>query len=151
MYDENHWTHQELGKIQFYLSDDIVLKRRRKEGNSVIEGGRIKVEKGQEIEEVIIPRGTPGVFLFSPKENRLAVSFESGSEKKYLMFGPNPKMGNRYVLLASEWDKNQGKVQYDGSYYWVDSNDAYAGLLVDLKRINKVKVNSRTASGNTIN
>ncbi|MCB0662217.1 MAG: hypothetical protein KDC24_05735 [Saprospiraceae bacterium] len=151
IYNDNNWTEDELRQIQFYLSEDIVLTRQRKGARSVIEDGAITMEKGKEVDEIVIPKGTPGVFLFSPKKERMAISFEEGNEKRFLMFGPNPKMGDRFVLLASEWDKKRGKVKYDDSYYWVASDDAFAGLMVDLKSINKVKVKTQVASGNKVN
>lgn len=150
MYEDNNWSEEELRQIQFYLSQDIVLHRQRKGTRSVIQDGAIKMEKGREVEEIRIPKGTPGVFVFSPKKNRMAISFEEGKENRYLMFGPNPKAGDRFVLLASEWEKRRGKVRYDDSYYWVSADNALAGLLVDLKRINKVKVKTQVASGNKV-
>jgi len=146
----NNWSEDELRQIQFYLSSDIVLKRQIKEGSSEIVNGKIKMENGRQIEEILIPRKTPGVFLFSPKTERYAVAFEGNSENRFLMFGPNPKAGNRYVLLASDWDKRRGKVTYDGKTFYVDSNSAFSGLQVDLRRIRKTKVNSRVAKGRKI-
>lgn len=148
--NSNDWSEDELRQIQFYLSSDIVLKRQIKEGSSEIVNGKIKMENGRQIEEILIPRKTPGVFLFSPKTERCAIAFEGNSENRFLMFGPNPKAGNRYVLLASDWDKRKGKVTYDGKTYYVDSNSAFAGLQVDLRRIRKTKVNSRVAKGRKI-
>lgn len=151
LYEENNWTQEDLARIQFYLSENIVLRRQASSGSSRIESGEIKVVNGQKVEEIVIPRGTPGVFLFSPKEDRFAISFESKGEDRYLMFGPNPKQGNRYVLLASEWNRNQGTVTYDGKSYQVAASDAMATLLVNLKKTRRVTVNSRTASGRKIN
>jgi|SRR5690606_22401457 len=150
LYEENRWTEDELRKIQFYLSQDLVLKRQIKEGSSEIINGKIKMENGRQIEEIVIRRGTPGVFVFSPKDSRFGISFEEGGEKKYLMFGPNPKYGNRYLLLASDWDRRQGKVQYDSKFFYVDSDDAMAGLLVDLRRLQKTSVDTRTAKGRRV-
>ncbi|MEM0994546.1 MAG: hypothetical protein AAGI49_16040, partial [Bacteroidota bacterium] len=69
----------------------------------------------------------------------------------YLMFGPNPKASNRYLLLASEWKKRGGMVTYGGKRYRVDSDDAYATLMVDLRKVRKVSVKSRTAGGRKVN
>ena len=149
--NSNNWSEDDLRQIQFYLSSPIALKKQIKEGSSEIINGKIKMENGRQIEEVIIPKGTPGLFLFSPKSERYAVSFEGKGEDKFLMFGPNPKAGNRYVLLASDWDKRRGKVTYNGKTYFVDSNSAFAGLQVDLRRIRKTKVSTRTARGRKIN
>ena len=77
LYDENRWTDDELKRIQFYLSEDLVLRRQAKEGSSEITRGEIKMIDGKRVEEFIIRRNTPGVFLFSPKRDRFAVTFES--------------------------------------------------------------------------
>ena len=150
IYEESNWSDDELRQIQFYLSNDIVLRREASSGDSQIRDGEIRIRNGRKVEEVVIPRGTPGVFLFSPKQNRFAVSFERNDNNRYLMFGPNPKAGDRFVLLASEWEKRQGKVTYDNSTWWVDGDAAFASLMVDLKRSRRVSVRSRVAQGRTI-
>ena len=147
VYDQNHWTEAELKRIQFYVSQDIVLKRELTGAKSEIISGKIKMEKGRKIEEVVIKKGTPGVYTFSPKDDRFAVSFE---DDRYLIFGPSPKNRNRYVLRASEWNRNSGKVNYDGKLWRVSSDAAYAALLVDMKKINRTDVNSRTAKGRRV-
>ena len=151
LYRENKWSDDELKQIQFYLSHSIILKREAGSDASEIREGEIRIRGGRKVEEIYIPAGTPCVFLFSPKENRLAVSFEKTGKDRYLMFGPNPKTDGRYVLLAAEWDKRQGKVTYDGSSWWVDDESAIAGLMVDLKRSRHVTVRSRVAQGRTVN
>jgi hypothetical protein len=150
LYDANNWSVGDLKKIQFYLSNDIVLRRELAGGSSVIEGGEIKMENGRKIEQVTIPGGTPGVLIAQPKDNRFAVSFESGSNARYLLFGPNPKRDGTYVLLAKDWDKNSGKVLYDNQTFYVTKESAMAALLVDLKKTNHVSVNSRRAEGRTV-
>ncbi|MEL6989188.1 MAG: hypothetical protein AAGK97_15355 [Bacteroidota bacterium] len=147
--DEFDWSENELQQIQFYTSKDIVLQRDFSSGESTITGGKIRVINGREVEEVVIRRGTPGVLMFTPKENRFAVSFEEGDEK-YLMFGPNPKAGGKFVLLAKDWRRNTGKVSYDGRIYNTPSSSAYANLMVDLKKLRKLSVKSRKAKGRTV-
>lgn len=144
------WTDDELKKIQFYVSQDIVLKREVSGGDREIISGKIKIEDGRKIEEVVIRKGTPGAFLFSPKRDRFAIGFEDGNDR-YLMFGPSPKYSDRFVLLASDWDRRTGSVTYDDKTWKVSSDVAYAALLVDLRKINKVDVNSRVAKGRKVN
>lgn len=151
LYDEHNWSEDQLKQIQFYLSHNLVLKRQLAGGSTEILAGKIKIEDGRQIEEIVIQKGTPGLLLFSPKENRFAISFEEGGEKQFLMFGPNPKKGGRYLLLGSEWNRQNGKVNYDGKTYRVEIIDQLSGLMVDLKKIRKVEVNSRTAEGRRIN
>lgn len=151
LYDENRFTEVDLKKIQFYLSDDIVMRREFSSSDSRIEGGTIRMVGGRQVEEIVIPRGTPGVFLFSPKADRFAISFEAEGEDRYLMFGPNPKADGRFVLLASDWNRRQGTVTYEGRKFEVDASSAWANLMVDLKRMNSTSVKSRTAKGRTVN
>lgn len=150
LYHEQGWSEEELKQIQFYVSHDIHLKRQLTGGKSEIISGKIKIENGRKVELVVIPKGTPGTFLFSPKSNRFAISFEEGGDKRYLMFGPNRKYNDRFVMLASDWKRRNGTVNYDGKKWKVDSDDAYAALLVDMRKITKTDVNSRTAKGRRI-
>ncbi len=147
LYYQNNWSEHELKKIQFYLSRDIVLYRNVTEGSSTIESGKIRMVKGQKVEELVIPSGTPGVMVFSPKDDRFAISFEDNNDERYLIFGPNPKIDNKYTLRAKEWKRRQGTVRYEGREYITDRESAYAALMVDLRKIKKTQVKRRVADG----
>jgi len=150
LYEDNNWTEDELRQIQFYLSDNIVLYRELNEGKSEIIEGEIKIVDGEKRDQITFKSGTPGVFMFSPKTNRFAVSFEDGGDDRFLMFGPNPKASNRYVLMASDWNKRRGVVTYAGQKWIVDAHNAFSALLVDMKRLHNVDVNTRVASGRKV-
>jgi hypothetical protein len=150
LYDDQKWSLEELQKIQFYLSDDIVLYRKVASGETTINNGKIKMVNGEKIEEVIFKKGIPGVLIFMPKADRFAISFDSDTDPKYLIFGPNPKMTSRYVLLGKEWDRNSGQVTYDNQVYETYSGSAFAGLLVNLKRANKLERKSSEVKGRVI-
>jgi hypothetical protein len=150
LYQDNDWSETELRKIQFYLSDDIVLYRELTGGKSEIIEGEIKIVDGRKRDQITFRRGTPGVFLFSPKINRFAVSFENGGDDRYLIFGPNPKVANRYVLLASDWNRRQGTISYAGQNWTADANDAYTTLMVDLKLLQQTDVSTRVAGGRKV-
>jgi len=148
--DKNKWGEEELTKIQFYLSDDIVLRREFSSAQTAINNGKIKNINGAKIEEIVIERGTPGVMLFSPKENRIAVSFESKDKESYLMFGPNPKFEQRYLLLGKEWDRHSGIVTYNGQEFTTASSSAFAGLLINLKQSNRIEKQTQVVGGRKI-
>jgi hypothetical protein len=76
----------------------------------------------------------------------MAVSFERNDDD-FLVFGPNPKAGNRYTLLASDWDRRSGSVTYSGKTWSVNSSDAYASLLIPLKRLQDKDVNGKIVGG----
>jgi hypothetical protein len=60
--NEGGWRDNDLKKIQFYVSEDVVIRRKITDGSSEITSGTIKMVKGVRVEEVRIKRGTPGVF-----------------------------------------------------------------------------------------
>ncbi len=146
--NEYGWTDEDLKKIQFYLSDEIVLWREIRDGDAKISDGAIKIRNGKKVEEIRFPKRTPGVYLFEPKTNRFAISFET-DDNKYLMFGPSRKRAE-FVLLAADWKKNTGKISYDDRIYTTNSNSAYASLMVDLRKARNLTVKRRTAKGRTI-
>lgn len=147
---EGEWSDNDLRKIQFYLSNDLVISRAFTDGTSEIISGTIKMVKGEKVEEVRIPRGTPGVFLFRADKDHFAIGFDGASDKRYLMFGPNPKQRGAYVLLATEWKDRQGKVRFDDKFYFTNPDGAWANLMVDLRKIKKVEVTSNTVRGRRV-
>ncbi len=147
---DNRWNEDDLKKIQFYNSGDIILTRRLNSGESSIKGGKIIVRNGERIEEVVIKNGTPGVLLFMPKEDRYAISFDNDSNEKYLIFGPNPKMSSRIVLLGKEWDYRVGKVSYNGQIYNTTTDAAFSALLINLKKASQVTRHTEIAKGRKV-
>lgn len=149
-YDSYNFEEADLKKIQFYVSEDVVLRRALDGGNVEISEGKVRVVDGRKVEEIVIPRGTPGVLLFIPKEDRFAVSFEEGRGQKYLMFGPNAKMKNQYALLASDWERRSGTVNYGGKKYYTSGSSGMARLMIDLKAIKKIERRSYVAKGRSV-
>jgi len=139
----------ELQSVQFYLSNDIVLYRDLGINDSKISDGKIKVVDGRKVEEIIFPRETPGVLMFSPKQDRFAISFEEGDES-YLMFGPNKKAGGKFVLLAKEWNRRVGKVTYKGKTWNTNSSSAMSALLVDVDKARKVSRKTQKVGGRKV-
>ncbi len=147
--DNYNWSLQDLKRIQFYLSEDIRLKRIASSGDTEIKNGKVKVTKDRMIDEVVIERGTPGVVIFSPKRDKLAISFDPDDDSKYLIFGPNPKLGGQYVLLASSWKKHRGVVTYGGERYRLIGSP-YTKILLDIKKSEKSNTSSRRVKGREI-
>lgn len=149
MYDDLELTEADLKRVQFYLSEDIVLQRKRGTSNSRIDDGQIQLKDGSEIERIVFKKGTPGVFLFSPKKDRFAISFEEKGDN-FLIFGPNKRNGGEFNLRGKEWDKRYGQVSYKGKVYTTTSSSAFAGLLVDFTSERDRKYKSRSVGGRTI-
>jgi len=149
VYDDFGTSQDQLSKVQYYLSSDIVLYRDFGASETLVDRGTIKMVNGRKVEEVIFKKGTPGVFLFSPKRDRVAIGFEN-NENNYLMFGTNPKAGGRFTLLAKKWKNRRGKVTYAGSTWNTSAESAYANLLVDIDRTRKTKHKTKTVSGRRV-
>lgn len=149
MHDDYRLSEAELQSVQFYLSNDIVLYRDLGVNESKIKEGKIKIVDGRKVEEIIFPKETPGVLVFSPRQNRFAISFEEG-EDSFLMFGPNKKAGGKFVLLAKEWDRRVGKVTYKGKTYKTNSQSAMAALLVDVDKARKVSRKTKKVKGRKV-
>jgi len=149
LYDEQRWSENELKRIQFYLSDDVILRRDAGTSKSKLEEGRIEIVDGRKVEQVIFEKGTPGVLVFSPSKDQFAISFEDNSDK-YLMFGPSEKWSGRFVLLAKEWKRNRGKISYDGKIWNTSSESAYTTLMVDLKKASSTKYKNKKVKGRKV-
>jgi len=150
MYEDYGWSERDLQHVQFYLSQNIVLKRKANEHESIIKEGKIKLTKGKKVEKIVIKKGTPGTLTFIPKANRFAISFDQ-DENKYLMFGPNKRAHGKFVLLAKDWDRNIGHMTYNGELFYTSSSSAMAHLLVDIKQAAEVKYSREKATGRIVN
>ena len=144
------WTGEELKKIQFFISGDIVLWRDVSGSEASITKGKIRMVNGRKVEEIVIKKGTPGMYLFSPEKDHYAIGFDAADDNKYLVFGPARQVNGRYVLLAKEWGRNGGKVTYGDKVYQTGSESAYAFLLVDMDHRSKTKVTSENATGRKV-
>jgi hypothetical protein len=138
----------QLKQIQFYTSDDIVLQRNLGGSETTISGGELKIVNGKQVEEVRIAAGTPGVVV-GMEGNMLFVSFDA--DGSFLRFGPNPGIGGRYTVMATDWDGSVGAVMYGAEKFWVVGQSKYAHLLLDMERIDSVTIQSKEASGRTLN
>lgn len=143
------WGENEIKRIQFYLSREVVLQRQLTNGSTEIVQGKIKTIKGKKIDEIIIPAGTKGVVTEIPRQDKLLVSFELGDDH-YLSFGVNPNATEKYMLLASDWKNEMGLVHYAGSEYYTNPDSKYAYLLVDLRKIEDMQVKQRVAKGRKV-
>jgi hypothetical protein len=106
----------DITKVQFYNTKKITLKRNLSYDETKIASGKIRFENGEFVEEIIIPKNTPGVVVGEGR-NFLDVAFETGNNK-YLKFLKN--MDDHYQLSAKNWDYNgYGKVMYDTLIYYI--------------------------------
>jgi hypothetical protein len=133
----------QLPKIQFYISDEVVLSRvLQSEERKISREHQIRIERGKKIEEIHIPAYTPGVL--APTGSRipdvLLVYFEEPSPElpRALAFRHDP------AQLTYRLDHNDWKVQYEGREFTVVTS---GHLLVDVDQIVEVKRKQRVLPG----
>lgn len=147
---EHSLTESDIRRIQFYLSDDIVLQRAEKNKDEKgTEGGKLVVSSAASMEQVAIPEGTPGVVVKVFDNKKIAVSFED-TDDKYLVFG-DPDGSGRYTLLAADWKNSRGKVNYAGKTYYAMPGSEKAYLIFELQKVRKFKKDQRTVGGRKVN
>lgn len=139
---------EQLKHVQFYNSAPIVLFREVNNNTTRVTNGDIKMMNGKQIEQIVIPPNTPGVVI-NGNPNRLGISFEKGTDR-YLVFGRNPNYSNAYTPLAKDWENNVGTVEYDGKPFKINNESAATHLIVNVKRMKDLKVDSRTAKGRSV-
>ncbi len=86
-------------QLQYFVSERLVLQREANSRDGAVTQGRIKVRRGRYVEQVVVPRKTPGVAV-DWGDDWVAVSFEADSAIIFAIDGHDgtPKDGDVYHL-----------------------------------------------------
>jgi hypothetical protein len=96
---EHRLSDADVKNLQFYLSDDITLRRELESGSRQVTGNhRLLLLSGKTVEEVTVAGGTPGVAV-SVSDARIAVSFDPGSS---LTFSTTGELEAAHEVVKSE-------------------------------------------------
>ncbi len=144
----------DLVQVQFYNSTEIVLARQLKKEEVSVAEGKVRIENGNHIEEIIIPANTPGICELH-NEKTLKVSFDVGEGKSIPFLverkGDMVVEGSYFKIGAKKWIKTNrgrkiGKVDYEGKvYHLVRGTDSR--LMIDKSVLNRVKRDTHVARG----
>jgi len=144
-------NHLDIKKVQFFVDQRLVLHRSLGTQKSEIKSGVIISENGQFINEIIIPRNTPGVCL-GYNGDKLMVSFEV--ENNDIEFGPGGMNDAYFTLYARNWSGGTADITYDNKNYKVQCASCYnAGdvkLLVRKSQADKLEKTQRTVEGRKV-
>tara|TARA_R110002072_G_scaffold281866_1_gene444544 strand:+ start:428 stop:979 length:552 start_codon:yes stop_codon:yes gene_type:complete len=144
----------DIKQLQFYNSEEIVLARQLSKGELKVAEGKVRIENGKSIEEIIIPANTPGVCELND-EKTLKVSFDKGDGKSIPFLverkGDMVTTESYFKIGAKKWirtSKGQqvGKVDYQGQVYNLVGG-ANSRLMIDKSVLNKVDRNTHVAKG----
>jgi len=135
-----------IDKIQFYNSRKIILRRNLSYADTKVARGKIKFENGQYVENIIIPKKTPGVAV-SEGSKYINIAFEDGAHR-FLRFVLNSE--NEYQISASKWVQGYGKVKYDTLFYYIEPKSSKAVLKLIKDDQYNMQKNTRRLKGKTV-
>lgn len=140
-----------LKKMQFYISDDIMLQRgeRGEQAQELDEDGKLIISTSASLDNITVDGKTPGVCVKVIDDSKIAVSFFE-SDDQYLVFG-DPNNRGRYYLMGAEWKNGKGKINFGGKVYYIMPGGASAYLKFEMKKIKDYKTSSTKAKGRTVN
>ena len=144
----------DIKQVQFYNSEEIVLARQLSKGELKVAEGKVRIENGKSIEEIITPANTPGICELND-EKTLKVSFDTGDGKSIPFLverkGDMATSGSYFKIGAKKWERTArgqqiGKVDYQGQIYNL-VRGANSRLMIDKSILNKVDRNTHVAKG----
>lgn len=138
---------EDLKRIQFYASNDIVMVRGQvSEKEKETTDGTFTVKSGQQVEEVVIKAGTPGVVTELIDGNTLAVSFEL-DDAEGLVFADKSQKKGPYYMQTLPWKNNKRQVKYKQEMYSTSAQSNHVYLMFKMKQIRSFKRDQRVVKG----
>ena len=135
--------------VQYYNDRQLVLRRELTSGDVNVTAGKIKIENGRYINEIVIKKLTPAICV-EEGTNTLKVTFEEGPGK-VISFGVDGKSKSAqtlpYQIQADDWIKDFGKVFYDGQVYFITPGGSETKLLISKTKLEKTSIDKRYAKG----
>lgn len=138
---------QSVPKLQFYLSDKIILSIDRETSvKHINKNGELKEVNTTEHNKIIFKKNTKGIVLNQIDQNTIRVSFDK-DDNIGLMFGNQNGYGEYKLISEYPWENNQTQVAYNGQLYWTDNNSNNIFLKIRKVELNKETEQTKTASG----
>ena len=144
----------DIKQVQFYNSEEIILARQLNKEELKVAEGKVRIENGKDIEEIIIPANTPGICELND-EKTLKVSFDAGDGKTIPFLverrGDVVTSGSYFKIGAKKWVRTDrgrkvGKIDYEGQIYNI-VRGSESRLMIDKAVMNRVKRDTRVAKG----
>ena len=141
----------DIKKVQFFIDQKLILRKSLGSRKVDIKSGVLLFENGEYIQEVVIPKYTPGICE-SVNGNNLLVSFESSNND--MEFGPGQYTHNLFMLYGKNWNNGAGDIAYDNTIYKVTcgscTSATEAKLVVKRSEADKYNTNSRVVKGRKV-
>ncbi len=145
--DQFDLTPENMMKVQFYTSSNIILEKSHSSGNQTTgTAGELVINSSKTQDRIIIPTNTRGVFEKMGDNNEIVVRFEMGSGKVIRFATRVTQTSGKYYLVA-DWKNNGGTLEYGNETYKVGTGGSSAFLQVRMKKMQKITRKDRIVKG----
>jgi len=145
---QHNLSNQEVQRLQYYLSDTVLLQRQDASGGHRVVDGRLLVTDDRNLERVIIEQGVPGIAT-GVYESALDISFAEGSSLAFTQTGRNPAAPYR---LHAKPDANGYQYVYiNNAAYGVAADQQLPYLLIDREQLYRSTQETYRLPGRTLN
>lgn len=135
----------DIKKVQFYISNTVVLQRMLPINEAKIARGEIVFENGNYIDQIIITKDTPGACE-SFTNDKLFISFENDNTVTFC----KEKYDNFYKILINKDIDNYYGIVYDSLIYSVDSKAENTKLWIKKDEIYRQELKQRVLKGKIV-
>jgi hypothetical protein len=141
-------SEKSLKKVQFYISETIILKKSEASGNQGTNEDGVLVTSSDKTEDrVIFPAYSKCVFDSFGDNQELLIRFEDGIGK-YLTFSTRPAMPNgKYYIAPVSDGTNAGKIVYGKESFSISGSGSGTYLMVVQKKLDRTKRKDRVVKG----
>lgn len=140
-------TPENMMKVQFYTSANIILEKSQSSGNQTTgTSGELVINSSKTQDRIIIPTNTRGVFEKMGDNNEIIVRFEMGSGRVIKFATRVTQTSGKYYLVA-DWKNNGGTLEYGNDTYKVGTGGSSAFLQIRLKKMQRVTRKDRIVKG----
>jgi hypothetical protein len=142
-------THEELSKIQFYISDEVVLKTvTPSEVKKAVDDGKLIIKTSSTDDLVVFKAKTPGMVHETLDFYTLKVAFEDGVNKNLEFSSIQNRKGGYQIKYSIDGGRN--KLCYgDKDYFLYDGYKTV--LLFKKKSIKEVRQTENIVKGKRVN
>lgn len=137
-----------MKKVQFYTSSQIILQRSVKNGSQEIsQDGKLVVNENKQENRLIINPSTKCIFEKFGDKGEVFIRFEVGPGKTLKFAVRQNQTTGKYYLVADWKPEKGGEVQYGNETYYANSASGNAFLMVSVKKLKKTKRKDRIVKG----
>jgi hypothetical protein len=139
---------ENLKKVQFYTSSQIILQRSTSNGSQEISAdGKLVQNQKNEEDRLIINTSTKCIFEKYGDKGEVFIRFEVG-QGKTLKFAVRQNQANGRFYLDANWKSDKGgEVQYGNQTYYANSASGNTFLMVSIQKLKKTKRKDRVVKG----